>query len=185
MGRWEPNAQSRLRQAAMDLYASRGFERTTVAEIAEKAGLTERTFFRHFADKREVFFAGSERLRELLVATVTDAPVEAGPAQAVAAAFESVAADYFPPVAFSRQRQSVIDANISLQERELVKLHAVAAELAAALQRRGVSELRAAIAAESGVAAFKVAFSRWINDPDDRELSTHMREALAELRRAA
>src|ERR1041385_6936491 len=84
MGRWEPNAQSRLRQAAMYLYAERGFDQTTVAEIAERAGLTERTFFRHFTDKREVLFAGSERLEELLVRTVTEAPASLAPLDALA-----------------------------------------------------------------------------------------------------
>jgi hypothetical protein len=63
MTRWEPNARGRLEQAALALYGERGFENTTVAEIAARAGLTERTFFRHFADKREVLFAGGAHCR--------------------------------------------------------------------------------------------------------------------------
>ncbi len=86
MSRWEPNARGRLEQAALELYVERGFEQTTVAEIAERAGLTERTFFRHFADKREVLFAGAGTLRELLVSAVAGAPASAAPIEAVAAA---------------------------------------------------------------------------------------------------
>lgn len=196
MGRWEPNAQARLRQAAMDLYSERGFERTTVAEIAERAGLTERTFFRHFADKREVLFAGSSRLQETLTASVAAEPPGTDPAVAVAAAFEKAAADYFPPVEYSRQRQRVIDANPALQERELAKLDRLAAALAVTLRDReavpatvqavappapAAVPLALSLIAESGVAAFKVAFARWIGDPADGELLGHMRSAFAAL----
>ena len=92
MGRWEPNARGRLEQAALELYGERGFEQTTVAEIAKRAGLTERTFFRHFADKREVLFWGAGALQELLVSTVADAPDSAAPIDAVAAALEAAGA---------------------------------------------------------------------------------------------
>jgi AcrR family transcriptional regulator len=181
MGRWEPNAQSRLRQAAMELYAERGFDQTTVAEIADRAGLTERTFFRHFVDKREVLFAGSERLQQMLVDSVA---ASSGPPGlgSVAAAFEQAAAEYFPPVEFSRQRQRVIDANPALQEREIAKLDRVAAALAVALRLRGAADPAAALAAEAGVAAFKVAFIRWVADPADGALDDHLRESFTELR---
>src|ERR1700728_2373409 len=89
MSRWEPNARGRLEQAAMELYGERGFEQTTVAEIAARAGLTERTFFRHFADKREVLFAGADALRELLVDTVAKAPASATPIDAAAAGLQA------------------------------------------------------------------------------------------------
>src|ERR1017187_6732066 len=92
MGRWEPDARGRLAQAAMELYVERGFEHTTVAEIARRAGLTERTFFRHFADKREVLFWGAGSLREFLVNGVADAPESAAPIDVVAAALEAAAA---------------------------------------------------------------------------------------------
>jgi AcrR family transcriptional regulator len=179
MGRWEPNAQSRLREAAMELYASRGFERTTVAEIAERAGLTERTFFRHFTDKREVLFAGSERLEQLLVETTAAAPVEAGPAEALAAAFEHATDTYFPAVSFSRRRQDIIDANPALQERELAKLHRVGVSLAQVLRDRGVDDRAAALAAETAMAAFKVAFQCWVSAAADTPLGDHMRSAFA------
>src|ERR1043165_8947394 len=119
MSRWEPNARGRLEEAALDLYTERGFESTTVAEIAERAGLTERTFFRHFADKREVLFGGSEELRELLVTTVQEAPAEPAPIAAAARALEAVAAQ-LPPREIARQRQAIIVANAELRERELI-----------------------------------------------------------------
>src|SRR5215469_10186938 len=90
MGRWEPNARGRLAQAALTLYAEQGFEQTTAAEIARFAGLTERTFFRHFADKREVLFYGADSLRDLLVRAVADVPSSAGPMDAVGAALQVV-----------------------------------------------------------------------------------------------
>src|SRR2546429_4689207 len=92
MSRWEPNARGRLEQAAMELYGERGFDETTVAEIAARAGLTERTFFRHFADKREVLFGGGDELRELLVSTVAGAADSAAPIEAIAAAIEAAGA---------------------------------------------------------------------------------------------
>ncbi|MFD9129671.1 TetR/AcrR family transcriptional regulator, partial [Kitasatospora sp. NPDC059571] len=85
MGRWEPNARGRLAEAALGLYGERGYEQTTVAEIAERAGLTERTFFRHYADKREVLFDGSGVLQELFAAAVAGAPESAAPIDAVGA----------------------------------------------------------------------------------------------------
>src|SRR5580698_1856641 len=88
MGRWEPNARGRLEQAALALYGERGFEQTTVAEIAQRAGLTERTFFRHFADKREVLFWGAGALQDLFVTAVASAPESAAPIDAIAAAVE-------------------------------------------------------------------------------------------------
>src|SRR6516225_9018777 len=92
MSRWEPGARGRLEQAAMELFLERGFEQTTVTEIAGRAGLTQRTFFRHFADKREVLFGGSGALQELLVSTLASAPESAAPIDAVAAALEAAAA---------------------------------------------------------------------------------------------
>src|SRR5215471_19817634 len=92
MGRWEPNARGRLAAAALALYAEQGFEQTTVAEIAARAGLTERTFFRHFADKREVLFYGMDMARDLLTRTVADAPASAAPMDAVRAGLEAFGA---------------------------------------------------------------------------------------------
>src|SRR5580692_8952475 len=115
MNRWKPDARGRLAQAAMELYLERGFEQTTVAGIAERAGLTERTFFRHFADKREVLFSGAAFLQDLMVTAVADAPDSAAPLDAVAAAVEAAGAMFDERREMSRQRQRVIAANPELQ----------------------------------------------------------------------
>src|ERR1017187_10640831 len=182
MGRWEPNARGRLEQAALELYVERGFEQTTVAEIAKRAGLTERTFFRHFADKREVLFWGAGSLREFLVNAVASAPESAAPIDVVAAALEAAAALLQERREYAQQRQAVIAANVGLQERELVKLASIASAMADALRRRGVRDPAAGLAAEAGIAVFKIAFERWINGTTQRDLSQLIRESLDELK---
>src|SRR5213079_3280552 len=111
MSRWEPDAKGRLMQAAIELYVERGFEQTTVAEIADRAGLTERTFFRHFADKREVLFSGAEVLHDLFVSTVAEAPAATAPLDAVAAALHAGSGMLQGRPDWSRERQAVINAN--------------------------------------------------------------------------
>jgi AcrR family transcriptional regulator len=182
MGRWEPNARGRLEQAALELYIERGFEQTTVAEIAKRAGLTERTFFRHFADKREVLFWGAGALQEFLVGTVAGAPDSAAPIDAIAAAVEAAGARLQERRGSARQRQAIIAANAELQERELIKLAALAAALAGALRRRGVTEPAASLAAEAGIAVFRIGFERWISDTRPGDLPQLMRELLDELK---
>jgi AcrR family transcriptional regulator len=182
MGRWEPNASGRLREAAMALYVERGFDQTTVAEIAERAGLTARTFFRYFADKREVLFAGSASLQGSLVAALEAAPSSASPMQAIAVALDTAATLLGENRAYARQRQSVITANAELRERELIKLASLSDALADGLRRRGVVEAKASLAAEAGVAVFRVAFDRWVTDPDEPDLSEVMRDSLEQLR---
>jgi AcrR family transcriptional regulator len=180
MGRWEPNARGRLEQAAMELYGERGFDQTTVAEIAARAGLTERTFFRHYADKREVLFGGSEMLAELLVSAVAGASDSARPLDTVAAALEEVGALIQDSRGrdFARTRRSIIAANTELQERELIKLASWADTLAGALRERGVDDPAATLAAEIGIAVFRVAFDRWVGDGNDRDLRALIRESL-------
>ena len=167
MGRWEPDARGRLGEAAMELYAERGYEQTTVAEIAERAGLTARTFFRYFADKREVLFAGSEALGEQLVAAHRRRPGRRPRrSQAVAAAPRARRRCSSERRDFARRRQAVIAANAELQERELIKLAALGRPRSrTALRRRGVAEPTASLAAEAGVAVFRVAFERWLGRP--------------------
>ena len=160
----------------MELYAERGFEQTTVAEIAERAGLTARTFFRHFADKREVLFAGSEFLEQHLVDALSAAPQAAAPMEAVAAALDA-AAEVLPDRAWAAHRQSVIAAHADLRERELIKMASFSAALADALRRRGAGEPEASLAAETGVAVFRVAFERWVGEPEDRGLATVIHES--------
>jgi AcrR family transcriptional regulator len=184
MGRWEPNARERLAKAALDLYSERGYEQTTVAEIAGRAGLTERTYFRHYADKREVLFDGSGALQDLFVNAVAEAPEPAAPIEAVAAGLEAVAAVFVGRREHSRKRQGVIAANAELQERELIKLASRSAALADALRRRGIGEPAASLTAEAGIAVFKIGFERWIAAAEERTLAELMRESLEELRSA-
>jgi AcrR family transcriptional regulator len=182
MGRWEPDARGRLAKVALALYAEQGFEKTTVAEIAKQAGLTERTFFRHFADKREVLFYGMEMLRDLLVRAVADAPASATPIDAVGAAFQVAGAMLQENPERVRLRDAVVSANAELRERELIKLAAFASAVAAALRDRGVPEPTASLAAETGIAVFKVAFARWVSEPGQPDLPEILRESMAELR---
>jgi len=182
MGRWEPNARGRLEQAAMELFIERGFEQTTVAEIAKRAGLTERTFFRYFADKREVLFAGAGTLQEFFVSTVASAPDSAAPIDAVAAALEAAGALLQERHEYARQRQAVIAAHAELQERELIKLASLASALAGALRRRGVTEPAASLAAEAGIAVFRIAFERWINETGQADLPQLIRDSLDQLK---
>jgi len=182
MSRWEPNALERLQRAAMELYRERGFDETTVAEIAARAGLTERTFFRYFADKREVLFAGAGPLHELLRDKVARAPDSTAPIDAVAAALEASSAVFEERRDFARQRHALIAAHPELQERELIKLASLAATLAEALRRRGVTDPAAILAGEAGIAVFRLAFESWVHDPKRRDFSRHVRESLGALK---
>jgi AcrR family transcriptional regulator len=182
MSRWQSDARGRLEQAALQLFVERGFEQTTVAEIAKRAGLTERTFFRHFADKREVLFGGAGALQELLVHTLASTPNSAAPIDAVAAALAAAGALLQERRDYARQRQIVIAANAELRERELIKLASLASALADALRRRGVRDPAASLTAEAGIAVFKVAFERWVNATNQRDLPHLIRESLDELK---
>jgi AcrR family transcriptional regulator len=186
MGRWEPDARGRLEQAALELYREHGFDSTTVAEIAERAGLTERTFFRHYADKREVLFGGAAVLQDMLVTGVRDAPAGLPAMEAIIAALVAVADGLFEERRdFARQRQAVIASNAELQEREVVKLATLAVAVAGALRERGVSGPAASLAAEAGIGVvFKVGFERWVSQRAGgrRPLADCIRECAAELR---
>ncbi|MYV53982.1 TetR family transcriptional regulator [Streptomyces sp. SID3212] len=181
MSRWEPDARGRLERAALELYSERGFEQTTAAQIAERAGLSERTFFRYYADKREVLFGGAQLLEGVFVDTLAAVPASVGPIDAMALTLEAVAEFFADRHEFARRRQEVIAANVELQERELIKLASLTAALATTLRGRGVSEAVASLAAEVGVAVFKVGFERWVR-AGSGSLASFLREALAELR---
>lgn len=161
----------------MELYVERGFEQTTVAEIAERAGLTARTFFRHFTDKREVLFADSTSLQKSLVVALEAAPGSASPLEAVWAALDTAATALGERHEYSRLRQSVIAANAELRERELIKMASLSAALADGLRHRGVRDPDARLAAEVGIAVLRVAFERWVSGPPSRTLAQTMRES--------
>jgi AcrR family transcriptional regulator len=179
--RWEPESRARLESAAFELFGEYGFDETTVADIAERAGLTERTFFRHFSDKREVLFGGADALKQLLVEEVAKAPASAAPMDAVAAALEAAGTLLGARREFARERQAIIAASAELRERELIKLAALSAALAEALRARGVQEPAATLTGEVAIAAFRVAFERWNDDAGDRELTAYIGESLDEL----
>jgi AcrR family transcriptional regulator len=172
-------------QAALDLFGERGFERTTVVEIAERAGLTERTFFRYFADKREVLFAGASMLQDAVVQAVVDAPHSATPLDAAVAGIEAASAVLQDDRGLSRRRQAVINANRELQERELIKLAALGTAIADALRRRGVKDPTASLTAEMAIAVFKISFGRWVTQSRQRELRSLIRASLIELKGVA
>ena len=180
MTRWEPGGRGRLELAALALYGERGFENTTVAEIAARAGLTERTFFRHFADKREVLFSGADALQELLVSNVAAAPDSIAPIDAVGAAVEAAGALLQERRAYARQRAAVIAANAELRERDLIKLASLASAIAEALRQRGVADPAASLSAEAGIAVFRIAFERWVEETNQRDLPELIRDSLDE-----
>jgi AcrR family transcriptional regulator len=181
MGRWEPDAAGRLRRSALELYIDQGFEQTTVAEIAERAGVTARTFFRHFADKREVLFGGSDQLEAQMVEAVRGLPADAAPIDAVGAALDAAAEMIGGDNAFSQRRQTVIVANPELRERELIKMARLADALADALTARGVPAPDARLAAEAGVAVFRTGFERWVSGPPTGQLAATLRDSLTQL----
>jgi AcrR family transcriptional regulator len=181
VGRWEPEAQRRLRDAAIELFTERGYEQTTVAEIAQTAGLTARTFFRYFSDKREVLFAGSLELQGQLVTALANAPATANPMQAAATALDAAAQLLGADHEHSRRRQSVIAANAELRERELIKMALLSAALADGLRKRGIPDLDAALVAETAICVLRVAFERWVQQPAE-DLPAVIQQALGQLR---
>jgi AcrR family transcriptional regulator len=186
MARWEPNARERLERAALALFAEHGYDATTVAEIADRAGLTRSTFFRHFADKREVLFGGQDMLAELFSEAIRAAPPEATAAECLAAALAAAAVAFTPDRHdLAPLRQSVIAANSELQERQLLKRARLASVMAEALRARGADDVAARLAAEVGVLAFSAAYARWAA-PENRQPFTEIaRAALRDLQARA
>ncbi len=184
MSRWDPNASGRLQQAAIALYLERGYEDVTVAEIAERAGLTKRTFFRHFADKREVLFSGSADFEHTVVDAVRTAPTTAQPMDAVMRALAHGGAgltNWGEPV---RQRQGIVGSSTELRERELIKMDALTTAIADALRYRRVENLTATLVAQVGVAAFMTAFQQWTEAKEPQDVSAIIDDALRRIRAA-
>jgi AcrR family transcriptional regulator len=165
----------------MALFAERGYAKTTVEDIAARAGLTERTFFNHFSDKREVLFAGSEQFVGGIVDAVRAAPKSEPPLDVVLQAYESTGAFFEQRRAFARKRSELIVAHPELQERELIKMMTLAVSVAEVLKQRGTAASAATLAAETGAAIFRVGFEQWVQDRKDRSLAFHMRAARRQL----
>jgi len=167
MGRWQPDARGRLQEAAMALFIERGYDEVTVADIAERAGLTKRSFFNHYADKREVVFCGLDGFQAMVLDMLADADPGLGPLDAAVAALtragEVMTADY---PEFTRARQDLIDSSPELRERDLMKTAAVTSALAAALADRGASPRAAAFAAQVAATVFTTAVAEWARQPE-------------------
>jgi AcrR family transcriptional regulator len=186
VSRWAPNARERLEDAALGLFAENGFEQTTVAQIAERAGMNRATFFRHFADKREVLFGGEDALAGLFAGAIRAAPPGAALAECLQAALAAAGVAMTPQLrAAAARRRLVVAANSELQERGLLKHARVTQSVAAALRERGIDELTARLGAELGLLAFSVAFERWMSASDDEPFPPFAAAALSDLQARA
>jgi AcrR family transcriptional regulator len=182
MGRWEPDAQGRMMRAAIELFAERGFEQTTAGDIAERAGVTERTFFRHFADKREVLFDGSATMARTAYDAIVAAPADLSPLDAALAGMVAGGSLLEDRRDYAVRRAGIVAANQSLQERELLKLAAMTETTVKALHARGVGEPTASLASHSAVTVFHVAFARWVSEEEPPSFAACVAEAAAALR---
>jgi len=188
MARWQPGANERLIVAAVDLFTEQGYDATTVAQIAERAGVTKSTFFRHFPDKRELLVAGQETLSRLLADGIAEAPADAGALEAVAAGLERASNAMGPANrALGPRLKAAVAASAELQERDALKSIGLAAAMTAALVARGVAAPMAHLAGEMGVLAFKQGYAQWSEHDraDSDGLAPHTLAALEDLRAAA
>jgi AcrR family transcriptional regulator len=182
VSRWAPNARHRLETAALDLFAENGYEETTVAQIADRAGLNRATFFRHFADKREVLFGGEDVLAGLFADGIRTASPDATLTECLRAAFAAAEVAMTPQQrAKAAQRVLVVAANSELQERGLLKHARIARSISAALRERGADELTARLGAEVGMLAFTIAVERWMKSDDDEPFPLHAAAVLSDL----
>jgi AcrR family transcriptional regulator len=165
MARWEPNVRGRLEDAALDLYSENGYEQTTVGDIAARAGVTPRTYFRHFPDKREVLFGGSGELEARILSALSEAPADLSPLSAALHAL-GAASDIFRPREFLARRSAVIASATELREREEMKLASITSALTTALVSRGTSEPTARLAADTAMTIFKEATRLWMTDAE-------------------
>jgi AcrR family transcriptional regulator len=182
VSRWAPDARERLETAALDLFAENGYEETTVAQIAERAGLNRATFFRHFADKREVLFGGEDVLAGLFADGIRAAAPDATLTECLQAAFAAAGVAMTPQQrAKAAQRVRVVAANSEVQERGLLKHARIARSISAALRMRGADELTARLGAEVGMLAFSIAVERWLGAGHDEPFPVHAAAALRDL----
>jgi AcrR family transcriptional regulator len=182
VSRWAPDARERLETAALDLFVEKGYEETTVAQIAERAGLNRATFFRHFADKREVLFGGEDVLTGLFADGIRAAAPAATLTECLQAAFAAADAALTPRQrAKAAQRVLVLAANSEVQERGLLKHARIARSVTAALRERGADELTARLGAEVGMLAFSVAVERWMKGSGDEPFSLYAASALSDV----
>jgi AcrR family transcriptional regulator len=183
MARWQPDARERLRQAALELFAEQGFAATTVPAITARAGLTTRTFFRHFADKREVLFADEAELPAYAERLVVEAPAGAKPLTVVLDGLCAVAAARFEGRREAvRQWRAIVSTDAGLRERQLQKRAALAAAIRDGFRARGLDPVRAALLAETSVTLMYVSVTAWLETDDDRRLDDFIGSTFATLR---
>ena len=183
VGRWEPDAQRRLQQAAMELFAERGYAEVTIAEIADRAGLTKRSFFNHFTDKREVLFAGAKDFEESVVMHLAEVADGLDPINAAVLALTRAGLELAGYGEFARVRQELIASSTELRERDLIKMASLTSAIAEALCRTQVTRRTATLTAQAAVAVFTTAYDDWISE-GTADLDTLMQQSLADLRRA-
>ena len=181
MPRDAEKVRRRLQEAALRLYETRGYEDTTAADIAAEAGVTQRTFFRHFPDKREVLFSGEEELIDMLTRAVMSVPQDVGPLEALFHAFPSVEPLFIKNRPFTAPRRRIIASHPALQERAQTKTQAVMSALAAAFRQRGVPDRAASLAAQVGMAALGHAVAAWF-EGESTDLGPYVQQAFKELR---
>jgi len=185
MARWEPGARERLVVAAVDLFAEQGYDATTVAQIAERAGVTRSTFFRYFPDKRELLVAGQDTLSQLLSEGIAEAPADAGPLEAVAAGLERASSAFGPMNhELGPRLKAAVAASAELQERDILKSVGLAAAMTTALVARGIPDPIAQLAGELGILAFKRGYAEWSEADSADEFAPYALTALSELRAA-
>jgi AcrR family transcriptional regulator len=186
VSRWAPNARERLETAALDLFVENGYEETTVAQIADRAGLNRATFFRHFADKREVLFGGEDVLSGLFADAIRVASPEATLIECLQAALAATEVVMTPHRRTTAARRVLVVAgNSELQERGLLKHARIANSITAALRERGADELTARLGSEVGMLAFSVALGHWMEANDDEPFPPFAAAALSDLQARA
>jgi AcrR family transcriptional regulator len=175
VSRWEPGSRARLQDAALDLFQERGYSATTTAAIAERASVTDRTFYRHFKDKSEVLFGDEGRIEQLMVDAVTAS--ESSVAGALREALHALAQDFEPRRAKIVRRATVVEAIPDLAERELWKLRTWSRALAHALIERGEDTFAAGAQVEVALALFRTAFHRWAHEDAPPSLDELIQDA--------
>ena len=181
MPRSGEDARRRLQGAALELWSERGYDRTTTAEIAARAGVTDRTFFRHFPDKREVLFDGAAEMRDVLVRAIGAAPAQLTPLKVLQRAFAAVGPMFEQNRSHYSARERVIAETPALRERQLAKMADLASAMTLALMARGHEERRARLTCETAMATFAYAAAAWTADTKE-SLQTHVNQAFNELR---
>jgi AcrR family transcriptional regulator len=185
VSRWRPDARERLQQAALELFAEQGFATTTVPEITARAGLTTRTFFRHFADKREVLFADDAEIPAMVATMMAEAPPAAEPLSLIVEGLRWVAENRFEPRrAALLERRALVGSDAGLRERELHKRAAMSEAIEQGFRARGLEPARAALLAETCVTLIGVSLTEWLDHDDGRTLYDIILATLATLRSA-